>query len=106
MQFDGARFASDANLVLHGVRSSWARPPSSFHRDSCCASGVTFFDGEFLAESPICHNAAAIAAASEFAMAAAAEFAVTEVAVAVLAPGFTFGAGDDAVFFTAVDFAA
>jgi hypothetical protein len=39
-------------------------------------------------------------------MAAAAEFAVTEVAVAVLAPGFTFGAGGDAVFFTAVDFAA
>src|ERR1700759_5438372 len=50
-EFDGAGFAGDLDLVFHGVRSSWARRPSSFQRESCCASGVAFAEAEFFVAS-------------------------------------------------------
>src|SRR5580704_11120536 len=37
-----ARSAGDEDFVPHGVRSSWARRPSSFQRESRCGSGVAF----------------------------------------------------------------
>ena len=119
LEFDDARFVGNEDFVLHGVRSNWARRPSSFQRESDSASGLAFADAEFFVESPAWNRAAAIVAASEFTIAAfAAEFAVTEVAVAGLASGFAAGTNEDATFlvtgvvpgvvpgFAAVDFVA
>ena len=60
-EFDDAGAAIDAHFKFHGVRSSWSRRASCFHRDgsTCADDGAAFFwDWEY------CHNAAAMAAAS------------------------------------------